>query len=93
MLGRAELLLLASWCAARGMRWMPGRAAPGAESLRLEPVPGPGARREALAIALSGREFRLLGPFGEVLAVASGLPALLDAVDGGVAEPPLAFAA
>jgi hypothetical protein len=93
MLGRAELLLLASWCRARGMRWMPGRAAPGGESLRLETASGPGAGRERLAIALTGTEFRLLGPFGDVLAVASELPALLDAVDGGVAEPAMAIAA
>ena len=90
MLERAESLLLGSWCQARGMRWRPGRAGPGAEALRLEPISG--AASQALVIAL-GEEFRLLDPRGQVLAAASELPALLDAVDGGVAEPPGELAA
>jgi hypothetical protein len=42
---------------------------------------------QRMLLLLERTELRLLNEMGETLASASGLPALLDAVDGGVAEP------
>jgi hypothetical protein len=65
---------------------MPARADDGSPALLL-------ARRgqghgEEMLVVLRDDGFSLLDSVGEVLASASDLPALLDAVDGGVAEPP-----
>ena len=48
------------------------------------------ARRpwQTMLLVLQGAEMRLENELGETLASASDLPALLDAVDSGVAEPP-----
>ena len=42
-----------------------------------------------MRLVLNEPELRLEDAAGEALAAASDLPALLDAVDGGVAEMPL----
>lgn len=86
MLGRSALRALAAWCAARGMRWVPARTDDGAAGLLLERRGQPAA--EAMLVVLHEDGFALLDAAGEELAYASDLPALLDAVDGGVAEPP-----
>ncbi len=41
-----------------------------------------------MRLVLDARELRLENELGKTLATASSLPALLDAVDGGVAETP-----
>ncbi len=86
MLGRPALRALAVWCAARGMRWTPARTDDGASALLLERRGQPAA--EAMLVILHDDGFRLVDANGELLASASDLPALLDALDGGVAEPP-----
>jgi len=86
MLGRGALRALATWCAARGMRWMPARTDDGSPALLLERRGQPPA--EAMLVVLHDGGFWLVDASGEVLASASDLPALLDALDGGVAEPP-----
>ena len=43
---------------------------------------------QGMALVIGRRELRLQDEQGDTLASASDLPALLDALDGGVAEPP-----
>jgi hypothetical protein len=66
------------------MRWMPARTDDGSLALLLERRGQ--ALAEAMLIVLHDTGFWLLDSSGEILATASDLPALLDAVDGGVAE-------
>ena len=42
---------------------------------------------QGMALVMGQRELRLQDELGDTLASASDLPALLDALDGGVAEP------
>ena len=86
MVGRSALRALASWCAARGMRWSPARSDEGAPALLLDRRGQPQA--ESMLVVLHEDGFHLRNAVGEELAAASELPALLDALDGGVAEPP-----
>ena len=86
MLGRGALRALAAWCAARGMRWTPARSDDGAPALLLERRGQPAA--QAMLVVLREEGFRLVDAGGEELALASDLPALLDALDGGIAEGP-----
>ena len=83
MLTRAELRLLTEWCRTRTMTWTAGQAGGDAPSLLLE-RPGRGA--DAMLLVVAATERRLLDAAGQELAVASDLPALLDAVDGGVGD-------
>jgi hypothetical protein len=75
-----RLAVFSSWCRARGMTWLPGS---GAAALVLRPQRR--ADGDALMIAQREGELRLLSRSGDVLAAASDLPALLDAIDAGVA--------
>ena len=86
MLSRGALRALSAWCAARGMRWIPARTDDGAPALLLERR-GQGLADAMLVVPHDGG-FRLVDTGGDILASASDLPALLDAVDGGIAEPP-----
>jgi hypothetical protein len=86
MLGRGALKALAVWCAARGMRWTPARTDDGAPALLLERRGQPTA--DTMLVIINDDGFRLVDANGELLASASDLPSLLDALDGGVAEPP-----
>ena len=86
MVARGTLRALAAWCAARGVRWTPARGDDGGQALLLERRGQPAA--EAMLVVLDADGFRLVTAGGEELACASDLPALLDALDGGVAEPP-----
>ncbi len=86
MLGRGVLGAFSAWCAARGMRWTAARSDDGAAALLLDRRGQPSA--EAMLVVLHDDGFRLVDAGGDVLASASDLPALLDALDGGVAEPP-----
>ena len=83
MLTRAELRVLTDWCRTRNMTWTAGRADGEVPALLLE-RPGRGA--DAMLLVVGATERRLLDAAGQELAVASDLPALLDAVDGGVGD-------
>ena len=86
MLDTFELGLLSAWCHARAMRWHPLRTGAEATTLLLEPhVPDRLWQRMLLT---AGDDLRLDDEAGDVLATASDLPALLDALDGGVADAP-----
>ena len=67
------------------MRWQPLRVDADGALLLLEPAV---ARHPWQRMVLTSDEagFRLEDELGEALAAASDLPALLDALDGGVAE-------
>jgi hypothetical protein len=80
MLTRADLRMLSGWCHARGMTWLPGRAEGSAVGLLLQRNSG------SMLLASKAGELRLFDAAGQVLAVASNLPALLDALDGGIAD-------
>ena len=85
MLGRAELLLLAEWCRRRGMSWLPGRSTDGAPALLLEHRAAVGG--EPMLLTLRDAELCLADESGQMIASASDLPALLDALDAGIADP------
>ncbi len=85
MLRRVDLQILAEWCRRRRMCWSPGRSEDAAPALLLEPR-GRGDARPMLLVVRAG-EWCLVDQDGDTLATASDLPALLDALDGGVADP------
>jgi hypothetical protein len=85
MLRQSELLLLAAWCREREMTWLPGDAGGRRAALLLERR---GRRADAMLLVLETGELRLLDSAAQELAAASDLQALLDAVDGGVADQP-----
>jgi hypothetical protein len=87
MLKRSDLRLLAAWCRPRGIAWLPAATTGAAAALWLTPS---GRAAEAMLLVVDRAELRLLDAAGQELAVASGLHALLDAMDGGVADPPAA---
>lgn len=87
MLDATDLRLLTRWCADHAMRWQPLRTdADGAWLLLESAIAQHVWQRMVLTADDAG--FRLTDELGEALAVASDLPALLDALDGGVADPP-----
>lgn len=91
MIEYRELQALAAWCQARGLCWLPGRAEGGDEALLLEQR---GRRHsESMLLVHDRHGYCLIDPLGDLLASASNLPALLDALDGGIAELPLRHAA
>ena len=86
MLDTTELRTLTAWCAQRDLRWTPAQPDGGVSTMLLEPraarVPW-----QRMLLVFDEPDMRLENELGETLASASDLPALLDAVDGGVAEP------
>ncbi|MDE2200332.1 MAG: hypothetical protein KGJ41_15055 [Rhodospirillales bacterium] len=89
MLDFADLRRLTQWCRRRRMHWMPGRGPDGEAAILLSlDAPPAGARAGGATILLLADEdgFTLLSDAFTPLAAASDLTALLDAVDGGVAE-------
>jgi hypothetical protein len=86
MLDSSELRTLTAWCARRDLRWTPARPDGGVSTMLLEAraarVPW-----QRMLLVFDEPDMRLENELGETLASASDLPALLDAVDGGVAEP------
>ena len=86
MLKRSDLRLLAAWCRPRGISWLPAAAEGACAALWLMP---PGRGVAAMLLVLDRTELRLLDAAGQELAAASDLPALLDAMDGGIADPPV----
>ena len=85
MFDTADLRQLSLWCRRHRMSWMPGCSDAGEGGLLLR---GGGHRRAAAGmLLLTGQpELRLLAESGETVASASSLPALLDALDAGVAQ-------
>jgi hypothetical protein len=84
VLETAELQLLSKWCRARRLHWQPGVADDGRPALLLLGVP-----QQTMLLLPEEDEWHLLDEPGDVLACASGLTELLDALDAGMgAETP-----
>lgn len=79
MLETAELQLLSKWCRARSLHWQPGVADDGRPALLLLGTP-----QQTMMLQPDEDEWRLLDQPGDVLAAASGLTELLDALDAGM---------
>ncbi len=90
MLSRSELRMLTAWCGRRELRWSPAQAVGGMPTMLLEPQT-PRAPWQRMLLVFDEPEMRLETELGEILASASDLPAVLDAMDGGVAEPPALY--
>ncbi len=84
MLDTADLRTLSLWCRQHRMSWMPGCSDSGEGGLLLRGVAARCPTTELLLLT-DQRELRLIGDGGETMASASTLPALLDALDAGVA--------
>lgn len=80
MLEFGELQLLTRWCRARQVQWQPGVADDGCPAVLL-------LARHGMMLLPDEGEWRLLDGAGRVIAAASGLSELLDALDAGVGEP------
>jgi hypothetical protein len=80
-----DFRLLARWCRQRRLQVLDLGARNGVMAMRLEPDAGTIPFARMLLVAGSDG-FRLMDGEGEPLAAASDLPAVLDAVDGGVSE-------
>jgi hypothetical protein len=86
MFDRSELKVLAAWCRNHDLSWMPSGSEDAGATLVLQPHGSCGAWERMLLIP--GEDgYTLVTEDGQTLASASDLPALLDALDGGVAEP------
>ncbi len=85
MFDTADLRVLSIWCSQNRMSWMPGRSDDGEGGLLLR---GSVTRHmpAELLLLIGQPELRLVDGGGETMASASTLPALLDALDAGVAE-------
>ena len=87
MLDSTELRLLSRWCRARRMQWQPGVADDGTPAVLLLGPPRHATCCHGMMLLPDDSEWRLLDGPGRVLAAASGLCELLDALDAGVGEP------
>ncbi len=87
MMDGTQVQLLTAWCNRRALSWSPGRLVDGAPVMVLRPQQC-GRPWQGMALIMGRPELRLEDEQGDTLASASDLPALLDALDGGVAEPP-----
>jgi hypothetical protein len=87
MLGGVELRALSLWCCRRDMTWSPAHSADGPPVMMLR-ARDDNRPWQRMMLVLDTSELRLENELGETLASASDLPALLDAVEGGVAETP-----
>ncbi len=88
MLDMTELRCLTRWCRERQLHWQPALCDDGTPALMLQ---SPARALPRMLLVSEDHAFCLLDDPGEVLAEASSLTALLDAVDAGVAEPPALF--
>ena len=92
MLDTVELKTPAAWCRGRGLRFLPLRV--GAEETVILFEPNEATLPwQRMKLILDDDGFRVCDELDDPLASASDLPALLDALDGGVAEPVRADAA
>ena len=87
MMDGTAIRALNAWCGTRALSWSAAHPLGGCDVMMLMPRD---AERpwQRMMLVLDSSELRLENEEGETLASASSLPALLDAVDGGVAEPP-----
>ncbi|HTN12942.1 MAG TPA: hypothetical protein VL154_18390 [Acetobacteraceae bacterium] len=76
----SELRQLTCWCRARRVQWQPGVADDGCPVVLL-------LARHGMMLLPDDGEWRLLDGSGRMIAAASGLSELLDALDAGAAEP------
>jgi hypothetical protein len=85
MLTPIDLKTLTLWCHSRAMHWLPLRSGADTAELLLEPL---AASRpwQRMRLCATDSGFLLADEAGQTLATASDLPALLDALDGGVAD-------
>ena len=83
MQSASEVRMLNNWCHARAFRWL-AVGGPEVRGMLLEPATGRRSWQRVRLLSDPGG-WRLEDELGETLATASALPALLDAVDGGVA--------
>ena len=83
MLGQNDRQVLMRWCRARRVRWL-ATLGPDRQPAVLLVADGPGW--PAMRVLAERDGLLLETETGEILAAASGLQALLDAVDAGIAE-------
>ena len=88
MLGGIELRALSTWCGRQDLSWTPAECEQGRPMMLLKPRDA-GRPWQRMILVLAENEIRLENELGETLASASDLPALLDAVEGGVADAPV----
>ncbi len=86
MLDTAELRHLTQWCAARRLSWRPACTDAGEPAVLLHRSTRDAAWADMLLVA-DDSSLTLFDEASALLASASFLPALLDALDAGVAEP------
>ena len=86
MLDTTELRTLARWCQVRGLRFLPLGTDP-ALSVILVEWREPSRPWQRMKLVQDDAGFRLCDEADDLLASGSDLPAILDALDGGVAEP------
>ena len=89
LLDGAELRALSTWCGRQDLSWSPGESEQGPPMMLLRPRDAGGPWQRMILILEKG-ELRLENELGETLASASDLPALFDAVEGGIADSPAA---
>ncbi len=89
MLDGTELRALSVWCGKHDLSWTPAESEQGPPTMLLQPRDA-GRPWQRMILVLDQGELRLENELGETLASASDLPALLDALEGGVADTPFA---
>lgn len=87
MLAPSDLQTLTGWCRDRAMCWTALRVTAEAAVLLLEPLVAARPWQRMRLIA-TDQGYLLENEAGQALASASDLPALLDALDGGIADAP-----
>ncbi len=85
MLAATDLQTLTAWCRQRTMSWQALRVDVAATTLVLEPA-RPARPWQRMCLRAGEWGYMLEDEAGQTLARASDLPALLDALDGGVAD-------
>ncbi len=86
MLDGSAIRALNTWCGHRDLSWSAAPPEGECSVMMLSPRDA-GRPWQRMMLVLDDVELRLENELGETLASASDLPALLDAVDGGIAEP------
>ena len=81
-----ELRTLARWCQGRGLRFLP-LGTDAERSVILFELREPTRPWQRMKLVQDDAGFRLCDEADDLLASGSDLPAILDALDGGVAEP------
>ena len=82
MLDAMQFRTLVQWCRGRGLRFLP-LGLGGILFERVEPT----RPWQRMKLMQDGGGFRLCDECDDLLASGSDLPSMLDALDGGVAEP------